>query len=171
MRCFINSVSADFANAKRLFEDLFSIIAISDPDTVKMRSTEGLQLMKLRSRVLEAIIVLCDLRANYRISLAVDAFERIFQQMESQRQVVRKSLYKRSESQSSFASGASSEYGDNVKATLLDKMFGQFHGVVEELFHRSFASSIVCPDHIGADRVFDSYEGNKVLDCLLGPKP
>jgi len=164
-----NSVAANFSNAKRLFEDLFAIISVSDPETVKMRSTEGLQLMTLRSAALEAIIVLCDLRANYRISLAVDAWERIFQQMESERQAVtRKPLYRRSESQSSFASADSSEDGDNLKATLLDKMFREFHGVIEELFRSSFASSIVCPDHIGADRVYDSYEGNKVLACLLG---
>lgn len=163
-----NSIKADFSNARRLFADLFAIVEVTDADTVKMKSTEGLHLMKLRAMVLEAIIILCDLRANYRISLAVDAYERIFEEMEKERTVVRKSLYRRSESQSSFTSGTSSEYGDSAKATLLEKMFCRFQGIIEELFHGCFASSIVCPDQIGADKVHQNYEGNKVLDCLLG---
>ena len=94
-----NSIRADFSNAKRLFEDLFSIILVVDPETVKMKSTEGLHLMKLRATVLEVLIILCDLRANFRISLTVDAYERIFEEMERERTVMRKSLYRRSESQ------------------------------------------------------------------------
>ena len=94
-----NSIRADFSNAKRLFEDLFSIILVVDPETVKMKSTEGLHLMKLRAMVLEVVIILCDLRANFRISLTVDAYERIFEEMERERTGMRKSLYRRSESQ------------------------------------------------------------------------
>ena len=47
-------------------------------------------------------------------------------------------------------------------------MFCRFQGIIDDLFHGCFASSIVSPDHIGADKVHETYEGNKVLDCLLG---
>lgn len=164
-----NSVYADLSNAKRLFDALFAIIQISDPNTVMISSKEGLALMGLRALVLTTIIILCDIRANFRISLALHTFETLFEKMQQHRSQLGRSLYKRADSQISMSMGSSASSGDNfTKEGMVRIMFQPYESLLVELSKSCFSSSIVCPDHIGADKVQESYEGNVVIECLLG---
>lgn len=124
--------------------------------------------MKLRALVLQIIVILCDLRANYRISCAVHTYECVFEEMQQKQSTLGRSSY-RQESQASFHSSSStSQWDDAIKETFLQNMFRPHEGLLGELSHNCFFSSIVCPDHIGADRVMESYEGNIMVECLLG---
>ena len=170
-----NSISADFSSAKRLFEVLFHIIDVQiDPETVKLKSKEGLGLLKLRARVLMIMTTLFDLRVNYRLSLAVHTYQSIFEKMQHARSQldIGRSIYKRADSMLSMSVNSTtsreSSEPNSMKAAVLHGIFEPYDDLFKELSKNCFLSSIVCPDHIGADKVLESYEGNLVIECLLG---
>ena len=170
-----NSISADLSNARRLFEVLFQIINVqTDPETVRLKSKEGSGLLKVRAMVLKVMAALLDLRVNFRLSLAVHAYESIFEKMQQARSQLQigRSLNKRSDSMLSMSvnstTSVESSQQDSMKAAMLRGIFAPYDELFKELSKNCFMSSIVCPDHIGADKVLDSYEGNVVIECLLG---
>jgi len=175
-----NSVSANFDNGKALFDGLFAIVEIVDPQTLRLKTKEGLLLMELRSLALKTIILLCDLRANFRISQAVHTYERVFNEMQQNRfnaAALGKSSIYRSDSLDSRCSlqrsdslgsvDSSFEFDHSIKAKRLRNMFQSCEVHLVSLARKCFSNSIICPEHIGADKALESNEKNTFIERLL----
>ena len=164
-----NSVKADFSNANRVFEAVFRMLELSDPKTVTVMTPEGVLLMNLRAKALKVILFLCDLRANFRVSLAVHAFEGVFDVMgEKKSQVLSKSIYRTNSSQSFRSESQMSLNSDPSTAGKITDVFKEYGDNIRELLRKCFAMSIVCPESIGADTAHDFLEDNTFITCMLG---
>ena len=162
------SVQADLSNAKRLFDAMFRMLDLSDRSTVTAKTPEGMLLMKLREDALKVVLALCDIRANFRVSLAVDTFESIFDLMAKEKtRVFSKPIY-RSNSSSFQSQSLISLYSDPSNADKVNDIFDPYKDNIQKLLDKSFSTSIVCPDNIGADTVHCTLEDNKFINCLLG---
>ena len=158
------SIDVEFKDAKRFFAVLFRMIKLTDSEFeggnfVNKTRKSGLR-MDLRALALKCVITLCDLRANFRVSSAIDCFERIFDRMQkNENSLAMTSLHHRDS-----VGDIRSDGKMLLSREEIINLFKSFDHEIDALSKRCFTSDIVSPVDIGADRVCS----NGMMDRLLG---
>lgn len=79
-----DSIACDFTEIQRLFHAVFAMVDTRGFSAAPSKKREQLMLVTVRSASLKLLIRILNLRANYRISVCLDVYERLFEQSNEQ---------------------------------------------------------------------------------------
>ena len=138
-----NAVDADFTKVKTLVAGLFAVL-----DTLGRKSTAGTREVSredglrvdVRVQALELLLRLFNMRANFRLSLVLDAWEQLLDTDKNVQALL-------SNSNARVASAAGPEEQQRFRSKLFRGRDGVFRGVVKNLFSKTS----VCPESADCD--------------------
>lgn len=131
----------------------------------KSKTREQNLIMRVRKVGLGLISRIFNLRTNYRISLALEAYENIFEKMEADGATQQKAGLL---GMKSF--GSMSNINTN-SLTMAESYFKGYEPMFSALVERLFSEPVVSPAEIGSDQVFsrgDAGAKDETLEMLLG---
>ena len=153
-----DTLAADFSEIKKLFAAMFAIVDTErGPAPAPSKKREAQMLVELRSAALQFIVRIFNLRANYRISVALDAYERVFDAHLRESEALVESMAR----DAPVLQPAEEE-------RFLEKLFKGQGGVFKDAIAACFSKSIISTDDIASD-TYDvgRYRHDRVANTMI----
>lgn len=162
--------SPDFSKVKVLFTAAFSIVDSRGVVAIPAKRKEALRLVELRSQALKLMIRMLDIRANFRISVLLDAWEEIFEDMYLKDMVVEgKNPRGR---KPTFVGLKLAQAGDGPKEVDLKALgdrFEPYREIFNQCMQRCYKQQIVSSDELKADTYAPGeYASDPLVEAMIG---